>query len=116
MTLSEGSWEHTRRAPNIDTELRLRAKKLTAPFQERIGPWQHELARLRSTQMFRAEEDVRAQAAELLPLVIAARIELEAVLSDADDEAVANHNLVLSVRASLERLRSELDALSEDER
>lgn len=64
-------------------------------------------------QLFRATADVRAQAAELLPLVIAARIELEAAVAQSSDAALANHNLVASVRASLERLRGELDDLSE---
>ena len=113
MTLNLESSERAYRAPNIDNVLRRRVRQLVAPFHERIGPWQSQLARLRVTRMFRAREDVRAHAAELSPLVVAARIELEAAVMDANDAAVAGHSLVASVRAALERLRCELEELSE---
>jgi hypothetical protein len=61
--------------------------------------------------MLRARNDTRVAACELLPLVVAASIELEAAL-EVIDEAVARHSLVTTVRASLLRLREELAALA----
>jgi hypothetical protein len=63
--------------------------------------------------MVRAGQEVRAQAGELLPLISAARIEFEAAVANACDDAVATHSLIASLRASLDRLRSELEEMSE---
>lgn len=61
--------------------------------------------------MFRSDHEVNKAAAELLPLVIGARIEFEAAVAECVDEAVAQHNVVASVGAALERLRDELEDL-----
>ena len=88
-----------------------RAKPVIAPFQARIGPWQKRLAHLRTTRMFHPEQDVRAEAAELLPLILAAQIELEAAVAELADETVARHTSIAAVREALLRLRNELEAL-----
>ena len=88
-----------------------KARQLVAPFQKQIGPWQARLAHLRVMTMVRAKEDVRTEAAKLVPLVVATRVELEAAVAELGDDAVAHHNSVSSVRAALIRLREELESL-----
>lgn len=96
-----------------DTLLDKRAKVMLAPFQQRIGPWQEQVAHLRSARMFRALGDPeRERAAELLPLVVAARIELDSALARLGEEAVTRHSLVSAVRSSLVRLHEELEDLA----
>lgn len=105
--------DRTTRAANPDSLLNKRAKVIVAPFQQRIGPWQEQLAHLRSARMLRALPDQeREQAAELLPLVVAARIELDSVLAELGEEAVTRHSLVTTVRSSLVRLHEELEDLA----
>ena len=111
MTLDSETTTPRRRSTNPDTRALLQAREILAPFQEQIGPWQQRLAFLRTTRALRSEYDIRSEAAELLPLVTAARTELEADLVEVRNEAVARHSLIASVRASLERLRIDLEGL-----
>jgi len=87
----------------------MRAREIAAPFQKPIGHWQSRLAYLRAVKMFRAEQEARAEAAELVPLVVAKKIELEAEIADLEDEAVAEHSAISAVRSALVRLRDELE-------
>lgn len=111
MSLDTETEERKRRAPNVEYQAFREARKIVTPFQDRIGPWQEQLALLRTKRMLRAEPEIRTQAAELWSLVIAALIDLEAAFADCRDEAVAKHSLVASLRAALERLRDGLEAL-----
>ena len=111
MTLDADRPRPRQRGANVEANTLRRAREVAAPFQEQIGPWQQRLAFLRTTKAFRSEHDIRSEAAELLPLVTAARIELDAALIELDDDAVARHSLTASLRASLERLRDDLDDL-----
>lgn len=105
--------DRKRRVASPDALLNKRVKVIVAPFQHRIGPWQEQLAHLRSARILRALSNRdRGHAAELLPLVISARIELDAVLAQLGEEAVTQHSLVTAVRSSLMRLCEELEDLA----
>ena len=111
MTLDFEPEQPRRRASNLAVVTARSAKQLAAPFQKQIEPWQARLAHLRAMALLRPREDVRAAAAELVPLVVAARIELEGAVEKLGDKAVAHHSAVSSVRAALVRLRDELESL-----
>lgn len=59
----------------------------------------------------REVDSARSEAAELATLVIAARVEFEAMLNEAD-EVIAGHSLVRDVIRSLALLRDELDRMA----
>jgi hypothetical protein len=56
--------------------------------------------------------DILDEAAGILPLVVAARSELEAKVAELGDEGVARHSVIASVQASLVRLTAELEDLA----
>ena len=89
------------------------ARKLVSPFVDRISPWQERLAHLRAMTLIGDKQDVAAQAAELLPLVIAARIEFEAAIESEPNGRLRSHSSVDAVRRSLNRLRDELETVAQ---
>ena len=56
--------------------------------------------------------DLTDQTAELLPLLIAAKVELDAAVAETRDAAIRTHSAVASVRASLGRLWEDLSELT----
>lgn len=95
------------------TAVRQSATRLVAPFQERIGELQTNVAKLRAmAQLGRNLEAVRAEAMKILPLVVALRIEIEAAIADASPD-IAGHSRVADQRKALIKLREDTDALLE---
>jgi hypothetical protein len=111
LTVEPDAGPTRQRATNRNILALRRARQLAAPFQKRIGPWQERLAHLRTLRLFHPERDVRAQAADLLPLVGAARIELEAVVTELEDDVLAQQSSIASLREALSRLCNELQDL-----
>lgn len=108
MTLDDESGAARPRAKSLENRTRPIAIKIATPFQQRIAPWQMQLARLRT----RPGTEAAREAAILLPQIIAARIELEGALVDLNNPEVSAHSAVLSIRASLSRLREAMESFS----
>lgn len=88
------------------------ARQLVASLQARIGPWQRRLAFLRTMKMHdREDPNAYGEVDELVSLTIAAGIELEGLVDDLDAPAIAAHSVIVGMRASLIRLRTELEQL-----
>jgi hypothetical protein len=87
------------------------ARLVVRDIQQHLGNWQHIAATLRALKLHgRDDADVRVRAEELLPMVMADRIELDARLESLEI-AVAHHSLPRDVRRALDRLQGDLEKL-----
>lgn len=88
------------------------ARLAVRDIQQHLNEWQHTAATLRAAQFHSRNDpsDASARAAEMLPLVVADRIELEARL-DGLETAVATHSLTRDIRRALDRLHADLQQL-----
>lgn len=110
MTIDHEFDRPRQRAKSAENLYGSRAREIVAPYHQRVRRWQERLAHLRAVKVFRPQEHADSDiAAELVPLVVAARIELEAELAKVE-LGVADHSAVASVRAALKGLREDLEA------
>jgi len=92
------------------------ARSLVRDSQRALDQWQRKVARLRALMMSRKGdiEQVKLEAAQLLPLVVASRIDLERAI-DAADPKLARHSLVRDIENAFVRLEEDLILLSSPE-
>ena len=101
-----------RRAPAATVAADRSAKRFVSATQDKLAAWHLKAARLRAQlSAGRDIQQAKAEAAELAALLVAARIEFEAVLEEAD-VVVARHSLVRDVARSLKVLRDDLDEMA----
>jgi len=107
--ISEGP---KRRAPAEGRAPFMAAKALVADTQKRLEHWQGRLAHLKARLLTRTGDPAiaAAEAAELVALVIAARIELAGKVAEAD-LAVAQQSIIRDIDRALDHLRLDLEAL-----
>jgi len=101
-----------RRAPVASVAASRSAKRFVSAIQDKLAAWHLKAARLRAQiEGGREVELAREEAAQLATLIVAARIEFEGSLEDADD-IVVRHSLVRDVTRSLKLLRDDLDRMA----
>lgn len=105
--------EKKRRAPKEGLACYRGARGLVADTQRSLAQWHREIAHLRAAQAIRATDGAALceRARSLVPVVTAARIELEERL-EAADAKTAGHSLVRDVRRALHQLELELQSLA----
>ena len=89
------------------------ARSLVRDSQRALGEWQTQVARLRALKTLRKGDvvQIRQAAGQLLPAVVARRIELQQAVETADPK-VAGHSLVRDVENAFIRLEDDLMLLS----
>ena len=90
------------------------ARKLVSQTQRKLETWQAKAAMLRAAVGARKTDvgEVRSEAAKLVPLVIAERIELEGLIDTAEDK-VRNHSVIRDVAKALDHLRLQLEDVAD---
>jgi hypothetical protein len=107
---------HHRRASREEVVLRKSVGPIIGPVQRDIARWYQQVAHLRALRNAgRDRQMVALEAARIAPLVVAARINLEAELHH-QEQAVATHSLIRDVQRALLRLSDELEQLLNLER
>ena len=89
------------------------ARRLIHDSQRALGGWRSQVARLRALMSLRKgdTDQLRLEASQLLPAVVARRIELERAI-EAADPTVAAHSMVRDIRKAFHGLEDDLIVLS----
>jgi hypothetical protein len=107
---------HHRRASSQEVAVRRSVALVVGTVQRDLARWHQQVAHLRALRnRGRDRHMVRLEAARIAPLVVAARINLEAELHH-QRQAVATHSLIRDVQRALLRLSDELEQLINLER
>ena len=111
MDLTSLSSPPRRRASHIGHVHNRAARLAVRDIQEHLSEWQHTVATLRAVKLFGAHRsNASERAAQLIPLVLADRIELDTRLHSLEP-AVASHSLPRDIRRALDRLHDDLRQL-----